>query len=96
MTIGRKLGSVAVVAAMALLTGQPGTAAPASPAHTGQHHRPAPTDPKASKPSQLRRALAQAQGRAVPNELLYDTLKEGDDEGSGEAPNLNALCLTDC
>jgi hypothetical protein len=97
LTIGRKLGPVALVAALALLTGQPvnaapASAAPASAAPGAKHHRPAPVDPQSGKPSVQRHAVAAAPKRNVPNELLYDTLKEGEDEGDGEAPNLSALC----
>ncbi|WP_203907137.1 sialidase family protein [Rhizocola hellebori] len=37
--------------------------------------------------------MAEAPARNVPNELLYDLLQEGEDEGNGEEPNLTALCV---
>jgi hypothetical protein len=58
--------------------------------HPSKTHKPAPVDP--ASVNKQRVGAQSVPVRDVPNEMLFDLLKEGEDEGGGEAPNLNALC----
>ena len=95
MTRARTLGRLLATGAAAVTVAALGLAAPpASAAPAGHAAKPAPVDPSAVGRSRAPRAAAAAPATSthtVPNELLRQTLAEGDADAQPE-PNISALC----
>jgi hypothetical protein len=85
-----------VSATLLALASQPASAgtqvaSPSAKAAASTSARPAPVDPRGGAHANHRAAATTAPTHRVPNELLAETLREGDEEG-GTEPNLSALC----
>ncbi len=94
MTRARTLGRVMAATTAAVTAVALGLAAPpASAAPAGRPGKPAPVDSSAIGHARAPRAAAAptTSTHTVPNELLAQTLAEGDEDAQPE-PNLSALC----